>query len=134
VIALVGAISIMADSFLRFSLHFRGGKKSGQAQLVMILIAIALSILAPLIAVMIQLAISRKREYLADASGALLIRNPGALADALEKISGNSIMMSMPKSSAHLCISSPLKKGLVSGLFSTHPPIEERIKRLREMA
>ncbi len=134
VIALVGAISIMADIFLRFSFHFRGGKKSGQAQLIMILLAIALSIFGPLVAIMIQLAISRKREYLADASGALLIRNPGALANALEKISGNSILMSMPKSSAHLCISNPLKKGFFSKLFSTHPPIEERIKRLREMA
>ncbi|MFA6528861.1 MAG: M48 family metallopeptidase [Candidatus Gracilibacteria bacterium] len=134
VIALVGAISIMANIFLRFSLNFRGNKKSGQIQLVMILLAIALSIFGPLIAMLIQLAISRKREYLADASGALLIRNPGALADALEKISGNSVLMKMPQSNAHLCISNPLKKGFFSGLFSTHPPIEERIKRLREMA
>ncbi len=134
VVALVGAITILSDLFLRFTIHARGGgRKDGRVQLVLILIAIALAIVAPLVAVFIQLAISRKREYLADASGALLTRNPHALASALEKISGHSEVAQASKGAAHLFISNPLKKGFVSKWFSTHPPIEERVKILREM-
>ncbi len=136
VVALVGAATILSDLFLRFTIYGRGGggKKDGRVQLAILLIAIVLAIVAPLIAVLIQLAISRKREYLADASGALLIRNPEALADALEKISVHSDMPQASKGTAHLFISSPLKKGAISKLFSTHPPMEERIARLRQMA
>ncbi|MBU1018737.1 MAG: M48 family metallopeptidase [Patescibacteria group bacterium] len=134
VVALVGAVAILSDVFLRFTIFGRGGgKKDGKVQLIMILLAIALAIIAPLIAILIQLAISRKREYLADASGTLLTRDPNALADALEKISGHSELPKATKGTAHLYISNPLKKGAVAKWFSTHPPAEERIKVLRGM-
>jgi len=133
VVALVGAVTILSDVFLRFTFHSRGSRKDGRIQLVLILIAIALTIVAPLVAVLIQLAISRKREYLADASGALLTRNPNALAGALEKISGHSEVVKASKGTAHLFISNPLKKGFVSKWFATHPPIADRIAVLRQM-
>lgn len=133
VVALVGAVTILSDFFLRFTFWGRGGRKDGRLQLIMLAIAIALAIIAPLIAVMIQLAISRKREFLADASGALLTRNPHKLADALEKISGHSTLTKATKGTAHLYISNPLKKGGIRKWFSTHPPAEERIKILRGM-
>ena len=134
VVALVGAITILSDIFLRFTIFGgRGGRKDGKVQLIMIAIAIALAIIAPLIAIMIQLAISRKREYLADASGALLTRDPQALASALEKISGHSTLEKASKGTAHLYISNPLKKGIISKWFSTHPPAEERIAVLKGM-
>jgi len=135
VVALVGAITILSDVFLRFTIHGRGGggRKDGRVQLALILIAIALTLVAPLVAVLIQLAISRKREYLADASGALLTRNPNALASALEKISGHSDLAAASKGTAHLFISNPLKKGFVSTWFATHPPIEDRVSVLRQM-
>jgi heat shock protein HtpX len=91
-------------------------------------------ILAPIVATMIQLAISRKREYLADATGALTTRYPEGLASALEKIQKQGSATSKANSStAHLFFANPLKKGSFSGLFSTHPPIEDRIRILREM-
>ncbi len=135
VVALVGAVTILSDIFLRFTIYGGrgGGKKDGRIQLVMIALALALAIIAPLIAILIQLAISRKREYLADASAALLTRNPNALADALEKLQNHSTLEKASKGTAHLFISNPLKKGMVSKMFSTHPPIEDRVKVLREM-
>ena len=98
------------------------------------IIGIVALILAPIVATLIQLAISRKREYLADATGALTTRYPEGLASALEKIEANgSAMKKQNASTAHLFIANPLKGSSLSHLFSTHPPIEERIKILREM-
>lgn len=133
VVALVGAVAILSDIFLRFTIFGRGGRRDGKVQAIILVIAIALAIIAPLIAILIQLAISRKREFLADASGALLTRDPNALASALEKISGHSNLPKATKGTAHLYISNPLKKGLITKWFSTHPPAEERIKVLRGM-
>lgn len=135
VIILVGVFTLMSDLFLRSTFHRRGGGRSrggGKAGAIIIIVAIALAILSPLIAGLIQMAISRKREYLADHTAAILISDPEALALALEKISGDkNELKSANKATAHLFISNPLKKSKVAGLFSTHPPIEERIKLLR---
>src|SRR3990167_7934236 len=141
VVVLVGFISILSDIFLR-STFFGGGRRSkgsgGQAQAILMLIGIVLAILAPIAAMLIQLAISRKREFLADASGALLTRYPEGLASALEKISNSQIpLRRVNKATAHLYISSPLKGGQSAGwlakLFMTHPPVGERLAALRDM-
>lgn len=135
VVVLVGVVAIMADLFLRMSLHGGGNRrKEGGGPLVILgLLAI---ILAPLIANLVKLAVSRRREYLADASGALLTRYPEGLARALEKISSCAQPMRHAHSAtAHLFISNPFgaSAGWVAGLFSTHPPAVERIKALRAM-
>jgi heat shock protein HtpX len=135
VVVLVGFISILADMFRR-SLFFggrRGNDSDNKAGGILMIVGIILSILAPIFAVLIQLAISRKREFLADASGALLTRYPEGLANALTKISANSTKMKfVNNATAHLFIANPFggvgKK--VSNLFSTHPPTEDRIKAL----
>ena len=141
-VILAGFISLLADFFMR-SMWFGGFRRNedrngGGA---LILIGIALSILAPIAATLMQLAISRKREFLADASGALLTRYPEGLARALEKISKVPIPVAHAVSTtAHLWIADPLKKKPARGwlalgrLFMTHPPIEERIKALRAMS
>lgn len=99
------------------------------------LIAIIIVILAPIMAAIIQMAISRQREYLADGTGAMTTRNPEGLAKALEKLQHyGQPMKAQNSSTAHLFFSNPLKKGFMSGLFSTHPPLEERIARLRKNA
>lgn len=143
VVVLVGVLTLLADWFLRFSFYTRGGRDRNQAQAIFMIAGIVLALLSPIIAVLIQLAISRKREYLADASGILLTRYPEGLASALEKISSDTEPLEAAnKATAHLYISNPLKNrppgadgvGWFAGLFSTHPPIEERIKRLKEMA
>lgn len=134
VVVLVGFITILADVFTR-SLFFGGHRNNdNKGNGILIIIGIVLSILAPIFAILIQLAISRKREFLADASGALLTRYPEGLASALRKISEYSRPMTrQSKAIAHLYISDP--KGLnfskkISGLFATHPPTEDRIKAL----
>lgn len=104
--------------------------------LIALVLAILAAILAPIIAQTIRFAVSRRREYLADASGALLCRNPVALARALEKIAGDpEPLEAANKATAHLYISNPLKghASLLNNLFDTHPPIEERIRILRSM-
>lgn len=137
VVVLVGVVVIMTDLFLRISFFSRGGgKKDNKAQSFMLLIALVLAILAPIFASLIKLAISRKREYLADSAGALLTRYPEGLARALEKISSDPHDLKVANNStSHLYIASPIKgkrgKSFVSKLFSTHPPIGERVKRLR---
>jgi heat shock protein HtpX len=134
VVVLVGFISILADVFRR-SLFFGGNRRNNNEEGggVLIIVGIILSILAPLISILIQLAISRKREFLADASGALLTRYPEGLASALQKISEYSKPLAHQSSAiAHLYIADP-KGGIgrrMIGLFSTHPPIAERIKAL----
>lgn len=143
VVVLVGIIALLSDWFLRWS-WFGGGRKSNnegnQFDAVIGIIAIVLVILSPIIATLMQLAISRKREYLADASGALLTRYPDGLASALEKISKDTEPLEAAnKATAHLYITNPFKEGekrsvgWFSNLFNTHPPIEERIKKLKEM-
>jgi len=134
VVVLVGFVTIIADVFMR-SL-FWGGRRSNdnKAGNIFMIIGIILSILAPIFAVLIQLAISRKREFLADASGALLTRFPDGLASALRKISKYQKPMTHQSSAiAHLYITDP--KGLrfgkkVGSFFATHPPVEERIRAL----
>lgn len=133
---LIGFISLIADMFLRHL--FWGGRGRDKVHPVFFLIGIALAILAPLVATIMQLAISRKREFLADASGALLTRYPDGLANALEKISADPHpLKSATSATAHLFIANPFKKktfqGFLTNLFSTHPPIQERIKILRSM-
>jgi heat shock protein HtpX len=137
---LVGTTVLISDFFLR-GLWFgggRGGRREGggQAQIIMLVVAILLAILAPLFARLLQLSISRQREYLADATAVQLTRNPKGLADALQKISGDrEVLEAANRATAHLYIVNPIKKfeKRARGLFSTHPPIEERIKILRQM-
>lgn len=142
-VVLVGFISLAADWFLRSTFwHGFGGRErdeNGQAGTVMMLIGIVLSILALIAATLMQLALSRKREFLADASGALLTRYPEGLASALEKIAADNTKMRFANNTtAHLWLESPFREkegkvSLLSKLFMTHPPVEERVKALREM-
>ncbi|MBA3758763.1 zinc metalloprotease HtpX [Candidatus Saccharibacteria bacterium] len=131
--ALVAVISIMADILLRLT-WFRGGDDDDSGSSIFFVLGIVAAILAPLIATFIQLAISRRREYLADATGAMTTRYPEGLASALAKIGkSGSTLKRQNASTAHLFFANPLKKGVLSKLFSTHPPIEDRIARLQEM-
>lgn len=141
IVVLVGFISILSDMFLR-SMFFNGRRDNreggGQAQAVLMIVGIVLAILAPISAVLIQLAISRKREFLADASGALLTRYPEGLAMALEKISNDQTpMRAANNTTAHLWLDDPFKGKKKTSwfhqLFMTHPPIEERVRALRGM-
>ena len=131
VVVLVGFISILANMFLR-SMFWGGGRdRDNEGGGIMMLVGIVLSILAPLVSTLIQLAISRKREFLADASGALLTRYPEGLANALIKISKyNRPMKYANDATAHLFISNPFNGKKISNLFSTHPPVEARVKAL----
>jgi heat shock protein HtpX len=133
-VILVGLIALVSDIFIR-SMFFSGGDDDrGGSNPVFLVIGIVLAILAPIIAQLIQLTISRKREYAADATGALLSRHPEGLANALKKIQKEGLASkTASKATAHLYFSNPLKKGFFNNLFSTHPPIEERIKRLESM-
>ena len=136
VVILVGFVALLADWFRHWA--WFGGRRDGdsrnQAQLIFFVVAIVLSILAPLFALLIQLAISRRREFLADASGALLTRYPEGLASALQKISGDTEPLEAAnRATAHLYIVNPFKGKNVTKLFMTHPPIEERIAALRGM-
>jgi heat shock protein HtpX len=136
VVILVGFVALLADWFRHFA-WFGGNRDNdnrGQLQIILIVIALILSILAPIAATLIQLAISRKREFLADASGALLTRYPEGLASALRKISGDTEPLEAAnRATAPLYIANPFKGKKVSGLFMTHPPVEERIVALRDM-
>ena len=132
---LVGFVAIIADIFMR-SLWFSGNNRDSRGNQIFLIIGIAFAILSPIVATLIQLAVSRKREFLADASGALLTRYPEGLASALEKISKNRTpLRTANNATAHLFISNPFGKTshFLSSLFNTHPPIEERIKILRSM-
>ena len=132
IIVLVGFVSILSHIFLR-GMFFggRGGKKGGAA--IFVLIGVALAILSPIAVTLIQLAVSRKREYLADASGVLLTRYPEGLANALRKISQyNQPMQHASQATAHLFIANPFGNAgkKFSNLFSTHPPVEDRVRIL----
>lgn len=136
---LVGVVILLSDVLLRSFLFGggRGNNDDNKAAIVFIAIGLVLAILAPLIAQLIRLSISRKREYAADANAVTLTRYPQGLASALRKISGDPdpLVDHANKATAHLFISTPFKKktGWISRMFSTHPPIEDRIKRLEEM-
>ena len=138
----VGLIALVADLLLRFTWFGSGSRSSnkekgnGALGMVILLVAIVLVIVSPIIASIIKFSLSRQREYLADASGALLCRNPGALADALEKISKDpEPLEAANKATAHMYIANPLKEhnSFMNNLFASHPPAEERIKILRAM-
>ena len=134
---LIGIIVMMSDFMLR-SFLWGGltGRRSGKTHPALIIISIVFAILAPIIGHMIRLAISRKREFLADATGAQLTRYPEGLASALEKISGSSEQLkSANRATAHMYIANPFKKtkGFFKKAFSTHPPIDKRIQKLRGM-
>ena len=133
VFGLVLAIGLIADIFLRMILWGGKGdsKMSGPALLVIVGIGLVAAIISPLVAVMVQAAVSRQREYLADATGAMTTRHPDALASALAKLQANAAPVRKTNTSmAHLWISNPNKAGFMSKLFSTHPPLEDRIARL----
>jgi heat shock protein HtpX len=130
---LVAAVALISDMVLR-GMFWGGGDDEGDSSPFMIVLVIVALLLAPIAAMLIQLSISRKREYLADATGALTTRYPEGLASALAKIEvqGSSMKKQNP-STAHLFFANPLNGKSFSNLFSTHPPIEDRIKALREM-
>jgi heat shock protein HtpX len=142
-VVMVGIVALLSDWTLR-TFFWGGGRRrsrsrgegSGNAAAILIVVALVLAILSPIIAQLLRLAISRKREFLADASGALLTRYPPGLASALKKLSADrEPLEAANKATAHLYIVNPLKniKGRVNKLFSTHPPIEERVAALEKM-
>ncbi|PIR96506.1 MAG: zinc metalloprotease HtpX [Candidatus Doudnabacteria bacterium CG10_big_fil_rev_8_21_14_0_10_42_18] len=144
VVVLVGTVTLLADWMLRAT--FWGGRRrsnngGGNLGTLLAIAGLILAILSPVIATLIKLAVSRKREFLADSSGALLTRYPEGLAKALEKISSDTEPLEAAnKATAHMYIVSPLKANEKTGkqswltkMFNTHPPVEERIKKLREM-
>lgn len=149
VATLVGAVVMLSQFFLRWTFWGGGGRRSSSnsggdggnpVQLVLLLVGIVLILLAPMFAGLIQMAVSRQREYLADASGAMLTRYPPGLAAALKKIQANSgiPMRFANDATAHLWLNQPSKvegdrSGRLERLFNTHPPIADRIKRLEEM-
>ncbi|MEX0933662.1 MAG: M48 family metallopeptidase [Candidatus Paceibacterota bacterium] len=135
-VTLVGFVTLLSDFFLRWSLFGGGGgDRDGRIQIIMTLVGVVLAILAPLVALLIQLAISRKREFLADASGALLTRYPEGLASALSKIGKYSAEMKRANhATAHLFLANPFGSKKERGIhrwFMTHPPVSERISALR---
>ena len=140
VVVLVGFITIVSDFMLRSAMWGgnRDDNRDGRLQLILLLAGIVLAILTPIFATIIQLAVSRKREFLADASGALLTRYPEGLANALRKISAYPAEMAHANhATAHMYISNPFKgkhnTGFMAKLFLTHPPVEERIVALLGM-
>lgn len=137
-VVLVGFVSLISDFFLRASFFGRSGDDNRGGNAIFVLIGFALALLSPLIATLIQLAISRKREFLADASGALLTRYPDGLASALEKIHSHAgTLRRANHATAHLYIANPFggkegKRSFLTKLFMTHPPVEERINALKQ--
>lgn len=140
-VVMVGVIALLSDWILR-SFFWGGGRRKGKdkgggnAAVILIVVGLFLAVLSPIISQLIRLAVSRKREFLADASGAFLTRYPPGLASALKKIAADrEPLEAANKATAHLYIVNPLKdiKGRVNKLFSTHPPVEERIAALENM-
>lgn len=135
VIVMVGMVAILSQIFLRslwFGAGNRGGSKDGKAQAIILVIGILLAILAPIAVKLVQFAVSRKREYAADAGSVKLTRYPQSMINALKKIKNNK-EMKVPSASAPLFLSNPYKVTFTRGLFSTHPPIDERIRILERM-
>ncbi len=141
IVVFVGMITIISNLMLR-TFIFGGRRRSnnrsgGILSIILLVIGIILILLSPLIATIIRFAVSRNREFLADSNGALITRYPAGLASALRKISNNSAVKTANNATAHLFISNPIgkkTKSLLKNLFNTHPPTEERIKRLEEMS
>jgi heat shock protein HtpX len=132
---LVSAIGILSDIAFRMFFFSGDNRRENNVNPVILVVGIALIVLAPIIAAMIQMAVSRQREYLADASGALTTRDPEGLASALGKLEQYGRPLQRQSSStAHLFFSNPMKPGFFSKLFSTHPPLQDRIARLRSNA
>jgi len=143
--ALVGAVVLLSDWAMR-SMRYgggrsRGSKKGGAGAIILLVVWIVAAILAPVLAQILAMAVSREREYLADASGAELTRNPAGLASALKKIEMDALPTeSIKRGAAHLCIADPLgrkmdlREGFVADLFATHPPMPRRISKLMQMA
>lgn len=136
---LVGLVALLSDFILRSSLRGRRGndREGGQLQIILLIAGVLMALLSPIIAKIIQLAISRRREFLADSSAVAMTKSPEGLAKALERISADKEPLEAANNAtAHLYIANPLKntKGhLFAGLFSTHPPVAERIKALRSL-
>ncbi|MEP6710238.1 MAG: M48 family metallopeptidase [Candidatus Saccharibacteria bacterium] len=132
---LVSAIGILSDIAMRMFFFGSNDRDNNNTNPIMIVVGVVLIIIAPIIAAVIQMAVSRQREYLADATGVLTTRDTDGLADALEKLEKYGQPMKQQNSSmAHLFFSNPLKSGFFNKLFSTHPPLEDRIARLRANA
>ena len=134
VFGLVVAVGFISDMLLRLSFFGgRGNNNNNGGGMITLVLGLAAFIIAPLVAAIVQAAISRQREYLADATGALTTRHPDALASALEKLGAYGRPMRKQNSTmAHMWIADPTKPGLMDRLFSTHPPIADRVKRLIE--
>ncbi|MDP3982817.1 MAG: M48 family metallopeptidase [bacterium] len=135
---LVGSVALLAHFFMRSMFWGSGNRDKGKGGGLVIVLAIVFAVIAPIIATLIQLAISRRREYLADVSAANITRNPEGLASALEKISADhDVLQTATSATAHLFISNPFRskeaRSWFTNFFNTHPPIEERIKILRGM-
>jgi heat shock protein HtpX len=132
-IALTAAIGFLADVAWRVIFRSKDNDNNDNKNPIVILIGVIFVALSPILAAIIRMAISREREYLADASAVMLTRYPEGLISALEKLKSNSIPLQREsKTIAHLYISNPLKSGIINNLFATHPPLEKRIARLRE--
>ncbi|RFA14095.1 protease [Subtercola boreus] len=132
VYGLVVAVGIIADFFLRMAFFGRGN--SNNSNPVLLILGLVAAVIAPLVATVVQLAVSRQREYLADATSAMTTRHPDALASALVKLENYGRPMARQSTSmAHMWIADPLKPGLMNKLFATHPPIPERVARLEKM-
>ncbi|AJF60651.1 MAG: M48 family metallopeptidase [Candidatus Diapherotrites archaeon] len=135
IVVLVGLTALLSDILLR-SVLWGKNRNEGRAGIIMLVLGVVLAILTPIVAAIIRFAVSRQREYLADADSAMLTRNPDGLASALSKIAGDKeVLEAANKATAHLYIDNPLKnrQGFLDNLFSTHPPIADRIKRLQRM-
>lgn len=133
VFGLVSAVAFISDFFMRIA-WFGGDSDDDDNGSAMLIFGLVAAILAPIVAGLVQLAVSRQREYLADSSAALLARDPEGLAMALRKLQANSRPMRRQNTAmAHLYINNPLRSGFFSRIFSTHPPIEDRIARLQEI-
>jgi len=135
VVIIIGMITMISHIFIR-SMWFHGGSGNSKSNMgiILLLVGLILAIFAPLVGYLIKLAISRKREYLADATGAMLTRYPKGLANALKKIKAEHMpMKKVDRTVASLFIANPLRSGWLNNIFSTHPPIDQRIKRLEGM-
>lgn len=133
-VVLAGFIAIVADIFLRMAMYGGGNQDNGRAGIIFLILGVVAAILAPLAAQLIQLAISRRREFLADSSGALLTRYPEGLASALKKIASYAAPMKTANhATAHLFIANPFGASagkFINRMFSTHPPVEDRVNAL----
>lgn len=135
VFGLVVAVGFLSDAFLRLAFFGRGGNGNGGGNPALLIVGLVSMVLAPIVASVVQLSISRQREYLADATSALTTRHPDALARALLKLeSAGRPMQRQNSSMAHLWIADPMRPGVMDRLFSTHPPLPDRIARLRANA